>query len=114
MELQWIKCGPGDRYCHLELVNLGEVTCDGVYIIWNSSSGKVIRIGQGDIRQRLQSHRLDPNILVYRGGSTLLVTWAEVPAHEIRLQIERYLDRIFAPIVPTNAPPGSYLQVNLP
>ena len=89
MQLDWIKCGEGSRYCQLELVDLSNVDTKGVYVIWHSASGKVIRIGQGDIKNRLSQHRRDPAILRHRGEATLLVSWAEIPTEVMRLKIER-------------------------
>ena len=60
----WIKLSNGN-WCNLETVNLSNVNTTGVYIIWNTSS-EVVRIGQGNIAARLQSHRQDPTILRYK------------------------------------------------
>ena len=112
MIVSWIKC-QGDVFCPLETVNLSDVNVEGVYIIWHNASARVIYVGQGRIRDRLEAHRSSPEILAHRGSGLLLATWAEVVQYDMRLRIERNLHRIFAPLA-SRCAPGPEEVVNLP
>ena len=112
MYVNWIKC-QSNQFCPLETVDLSNVGAVGVYIIWHNVSAKVIYVGQGNIRDRLYKHRASTDILVYRGAGLLLVTWADVDDEDQRLRIERYLHRIYTPLVST-CDPGPEEVVNLP
>ena len=114
MNLSWIKCGAeGEQFCPLETVDLSKQIWDGVYIIWHNASGQVIYIGQGNIQDRLGSHRLNPEVLAHRGTGLLLTTWAFVETLEQREAIERYLHKVLGPLV-SRCTPGPELAVNLP
>jgi hypothetical protein len=82
---------------------------DGVYIIWQSG-GRVIRIGQGVIRDRITTHRNDPEINKF---SNLYVTWASVPSLQ-KDGVERYLADSLDPVVGDAFPDTLPLVVNLP
>ena len=60
----------------------------------------MVRVGQGDIEDRLRSHRIDTDITKYAGlnqETPLLVTWASVtPQH--RDGVERYLADTLKPL----------------
>ena len=112
--LDWVKCGErGERFCPLETVDLDKQWDDGVYIIWHNTSGFVIYVGQGNIKERLTAHRTTPEILAQRGNGLLLTTWAFVERPQTREYIERYLHRMLRPLVSTCLP-GPELEVNLP
>ena len=113
MQLGWIKCD-GDRWCPLRTVNLSNVTASGVYIIWHAGSpGRVVRLGQGVIADRLTAHRNDQEILSYASSGTLYVTWAEVASHQMD-GIERYLADRYQPLVGEAFPDAVPIVVNAP
>jgi hypothetical protein len=88
--LQWVSPG-GDQWFRLETVDLTNVMTSGVYVIWHDGTpGRVVRLGQGDIAERLTAHRNDPEIVACSRAGTLRVTWAYAPANQ-RDGIERYL-----------------------
>jgi hypothetical protein len=112
MVVSWVKC-QGGQFCPLETVDISDVYADGVYIIWHNLSAKVIYVGQGNIADRLTNHRSSPEILAHRGAGLLLVSWAEVSSHSQRLCIERYLHRVYTPLMSTCSI-GQEIEVNLP
>jgi hypothetical protein len=114
VDVEWIKCGNGGNWCPLELVNLSDVDTEGVYIIWHEGNpGRVVRIGQGDIKDRLCAHRKDAAITKYRANGTLRVTWATVPSH-LRDGVERYLANTYPPLVGDAFPIALPIAVNSP
>ena len=111
--LQWIKC-KSDVWCPLETVNLSEVTAAGVYVIWyGGDPAKFVRVGQGNIADRLEDHRADPEVLAYRDFGGLFVTWAVVPAAQ-RDGVERYLADQCHPLIGDAFPAAGPIEVNLP
>ena len=111
MNLSWIQCERG-VYCTLLRVDLTNQDGDGVYLIWHKTSGQAIYVGQGNIRERLEAHRVSDLVHLY-GYEALLATWVFVPGEEDRKAIERYLHRVLSPIAST-CNEGIEIQVNLP
>lgn len=111
----WLKC-TGDKWCSLINLNLNDEHfngLEGVYIIWHGGpSAATIRVGQGNIRARLSSHRTDPQILSYKSWG-LYVTWASVN-YPLRNGIERYLFDVLKPKIGSRAPDVNAIDVNLP
>ena len=113
MVVQWIKCD-GGNWCPLETVNLQNVNAVGVYIIWHEGNpGRVVRIGQGNIADRLGCHRRDSEVVAYRNHGILRVTWASVPAHALD-GVERYLANQWKPLVGDCFPVALPIAVNSP
>ena len=112
MYLQWMRC-QHDSWCSFEGVDLSGVNTAGVYMIWHHSpNARVVRVGQGNIADRIQVHRSDPNILAYRNRG-LSVTWAAVDA-AYRDGVERYLADTFDPLVGEAYPNVAPIPVNSP
>lgn len=107
IQLKWVKC-TGSKWCSLQKLNLDSVSGEGVYAIWNQSN--MVRIGQGDIADRLLEHRTNPQITRY---GDLHVTWAIVPEH-YRDGVERYLADHYQPIEGDRFPQTQPIAVNLP
>jgi len=111
--LIWIK-STADEWLDLNSFNID--TCKtrlGVYIIWHGGANpKVVRVGQGDIAERLACHREDDEVQAYAGFG-LYVTWAATSALEID-GIERYLADALSPLVGTRWPAAVPLRVNTP
>lgn len=117
MQVTWVKCGSGTslNWCPLEKVNLADVETTGVYIIWHDGNpGRVVRVGQGIIKDRLSAHRNDRRILAYRQNGTLRVTWASVPYQFQRDGIEKYLAQTWVPLVGDAYPDVLPIAVNSP
>ena len=110
----WIRCASGKTWCPLETVNLTDVNVEGVYLIWHEGNpARVVRIGQGDISDRLASHRQDNAILDYGKYGTLRVTWASVPSYQLN-GVERYLANTWPPLVGETFPNATPIPVNSP
>ena len=81
----WVKC-ENNAWCSLQRVDLRHNYYDnlvGVYVIWywdNLGNPVTVRVGQGNIRDRIIAHRRDPQIQAYV-HLNLLVTWTSIPSH---------------------------------
>lgn len=110
----WVKCDQ-DSWCSFDRVNLTNVTTIGVYVIWHTgSSSRVVRVGQGDVADRILDHRNDPAVTRYRANGGLFVTWAAVPKKADRDGIERYLANHYKSLVGDAWPNVLPIPVNLP
>jgi hypothetical protein len=112
LQVHWIKA-LGGKWCHFETVTLPQVKTEGVYVIWHAGNpAPAVRLGQGDIADRLTRHRADPAILAYRAKGLLLVTWASVPA-AYRDGVERFLADYYQPLIGSAFPNVPPIEVNL-
>jgi hypothetical protein len=110
--VHWIKCD-GNNWCPFERVNLSGVNTTGVYVIWHGGNpARTVRVGQGDIADRLTAHRNDSSVMNYRQHG-LWVTWAAVPHHQLD-GVERYLSDLLKPLVGSRFPDVAPLAVNSP
>ena len=105
LQLTWVTCqGQGALqppvWCELNRLDLSTIReTDGVYVIWHGGNpGRVVRVGQGNIANRLSAHRNDPQITAYARFGTLFVTWAAVPAAQLD-GVERYPGDLLRPQV---------------
>lgn len=116
MHVDWIKC-KGGAWCHLNTLNLNSSHFDdlgGVYLIWHGGPNpRAVYVGQGNIRKRLSAHRQNEVIQEYKNFGTLLVTWAEVPAHLCN-GVEVFLANAYNPLVGEQFPDAAPITVNLP
>lgn len=86
----------------------------GCYVIWHGGqTPRVVRVGQGNIADRLTAHGNDPAILKYGQFGPLLVTWAELQASYLN-GVERYLADALNPLVGDRHPTALPIRVNLP
>lgn len=114
LTLKWVTCGKDNHWCSLNSLNFETVTENGVYIIWHGGNpGRVVYVGQGDVRKRLGAHQNDARIQAYKKNGTLRVTWASVPAAQ-RDGVERYLADRWSPLVGDAHPDAQGLAVNSP
>jgi hypothetical protein len=114
ISVHWYKCGSNNHYCRLETLDLSTVRETGVYIIWHTGNpGRVVRIGQGDVADRLGVHRRDAWVLAYKRYGELCVTWAALPAYQID-GVERYLANQWPPLIGDAFPDVAPLAVNPP
>lgn len=114
LQVTWVKCNKGNQYCPLENVDLRNVTASGVYVIWHSGNpGRTVRVGQGDIADRVSVHRRNHIITQYAKYGTLYVTWAAVSAHYLD-GVERYLANYLQPLIGDAFPDAQAIAVNSP
>jgi hypothetical protein len=115
MQLSWNKC-QDSNWCRLPTVDLNDAhfdNMDGVYIIWRSGNNPAtVRVGQGNIRERLQVHRTDQQVMKFKELG-LFVTWAAVEKVN-RDGIEAFLANQIEPIVGIRFPDRRPITVNLP
>lgn len=113
LNLNWVKYQPGS-WVEFQTYDMSNVTADGVYIVWHRGNpGKVVYVGQGDVKSRLQAHRNNAEITKYAKVGTLYVTWAFVPAHQ-KDGVERYLANTWNPLVGDVHPDVTPIAVNSP
>lgn len=115
LTVKWGVCGDDGHWCSFENLNLtGNIkNISGVYIIWHGGDQpRVVRVGQGDVADRIRAHRKDPEITKYaRHG--MFVTWASVPANQ-QNGVERYLADRWNPLVGDAFPVAAPIAVNSP
>ena len=100
-----------DWYAFLSF-DLSVIMDFGVYVIWHDGNpGRVVHVGQGDVRTRLASHREDNSITQYSKHGTLRVTWAAIPASQVD-GVERYLADLLHPLVEDAHPSAAPVAVN--
>jgi hypothetical protein len=114
MNVQWQKC-QGDVYCSLARLNLSSIVeTSGVYIIWHAGNpGRVVRVGQGVIAERLAAHRNDTQIMQFASRGDIFVTWAAVPDRQLD-GVERHLAEEWNPLVGSRFPDVAPIAVNSP
>ena len=76
-----------------------------------NTNKKVVRIGQGNIADRLTAHRQDRAILQHKANG-LYATWAAVPSQSVD-GVERYLYDQYGPLAGERAPDVHPIAVNL-
>jgi hypothetical protein len=98
----WEKC-ENDTWCLLKTLDLSDSCFDnlrGVYIIWyfdGSGNPITVKVEKGDIRDKLISDRINPQIQRY-ADLNLLVTWTNIPLHLLN-GVEVYLSEVLQPLV---------------
>ena len=113
LTINWIK-NTLNGWLPLEMVELAAVTDFGVYVIWHGGNpSRVVRVGQGDIADRVGAHKKDQQVLAYKQFGTLYVTWANVPVFQ-RDGVERYLAYTWKPLIGDRFPNVTPIAVNSP
>ncbi len=114
LPLNWIKSQAGSwlPFQTMDLNSIGDTF--GVYVIWHAGNpGRVVRVGQGNVADRLQCHRDDEEICAYAGRGQLYVTWAAVDVFSAD-GVERYLADTWNPLVGDAWPDCSPIRANSP
>jgi hypothetical protein len=113
--VQWGKSTDG-MWCQLNGVDLTSpaLNVTGNYIVWFGAPGhNVLRVGQGNIGERLADHKSNPKIQAYKSRGLLLFTWATVPNNKLN-GVELYLARHYTPLEGERYPNVTPITVNLP
>ena len=91
----------------------------GVYVIWYTSPSvaKVIRLGQGNIGERLREHIDNPEIRKYSRLGTLKVSWIVVGENQLTDSdldgVEYFLSTKYTPIIGERFPETTPVVINL-
>jgi hypothetical protein len=86
----------------------------GVCVIWHAGqTPKVVRVGQGDVADRLAAHSRDSTITRYARFGCLYTTWPAVSI-SYRDGVERFLADRLLPLVGDRHPATVPVPVNLP
>lgn len=117
IQVEWSECGHGGAWCNLQTIDLHSPSlfndngshANGVYIIWSPISRRVVRVGSGDLIERISEHQE-----TFRTSPYLKVTFAGIDDENIMLRIERYLGYVYNPEIGERFPAGEPVAVNLP
>ncbi len=121
MQVYWVKSTLND-WLPLRIVDLSSVSTSGCYMIWhpaghysngNPYPARVVRVGQGDIADRINCHKSDSEVLSYERFGTLYVTWATVSVFQ-RDGVERHLAETWKPLIGDRFPDVTPIPVNSP
>lgn len=111
----WVKNPNNGEYFDLLRLNLGGPyfqEAKGVYIIWyaSPSGARVIRVGQGNIGERLKVHLANPQIIQYSKYGSLKVSWVVI-SPLLFDRVEVFLYDYYRPVVGERAPVAVPLPV---
>lgn len=116
--VQWAKNAANGEYLDLLRLDLGSAYFAapryGVYMIWYASPGgaKAIRVGQGNIAERLKAHRVDPQITSYSSYGPLKVSWVLVGDDtDVLNGVEAFLYDYYKPLVGERIPGVTAIEV---
>lgn len=113
LNLSWIK-SQNNQWLPLSFDLSRVTTPSGVYVIWHGGSTPwTVRVGQGNIADRLSAHRGDRLILTHATKGGLWVTWAALQAQYLD-GVERFLADQLQPLVGERHPNVAPISVNLP
>ena len=111
LHLRWAK--PESGWHALKTVDLQDAKVYGIYVIWHEGDpGRVVCVGQGNIRDRLKFQRRNAEVQKYAKHSTLRVMWAIVPIHQAD-GVEHYLAGYLRPLIASFRPDAQPIAVNL-
>lgn len=113
----WIKNNQNNEWFDFLRLNLDApyfMGKNGVYVIWYTSPSiaKVVKVGSGNISERLKEHRSNPEIIKFSNSGQLKVTWIVVGENEM-FGIEKFLSRVYSPLIGERFPDDPEIQVNL-
>ena len=120
--VQWVKNTQNNDWFDFLRLNLDApyfLNKRGVYVVWYTtpSVAKVVRVGSGNISERLKDHRINPTITQYSNLGQLKVSWIVVDTLVINereiLGIERYLTRVYSPLIGDRSPNDPEIPVTL-
>lgn len=118
--LNWATVnGLPNAWYFLENAILESYRTYGVYIVWHGSNDtaiivpRTVRIGQGNVQDRLRAHSLDPTITSYARFGSLMATWAAVSPAQVD-GVENYLADRLNPLIGERFPNALPIVVNLP
>ena len=112
LHFRWAKA-EANIWFSLSSVNLDDLRFYGVYVIWHEGDpGRVVYVGQGNIRDRLTFHRRNPEVQKFAKLGALRVMWAAVPAHQVD-GVERYLAEYLKPLIANVRPDAAPIAVKL-
>ena len=103
IHVEWIK-GVGGGFLDLLLLDLRATYFtppkSGVYVIWYTGPAKapVIKIGQGNIHDRLMIERVSPQITQFSSAGQLKVSWIIIDSGSFD-GVEAYLYDYYKPLV---------------
>lgn len=118
MQVNWIKNSQNNDWFDFLRLNLDAPYFSnkrGVYVIWyaSPSTARVVRVGSGNIGERLRDHRSNVEITKYSAHGQLKVSWIVVDNENEIQGIEVFLADFYSPLVGENFPRVPSIRVNL-
>lgn len=121
LNVKWETCGDSNAWCNLNLISFSSPsfyneqeggTVDGVYIIWDEKKKQVVRVGSGNLQDRIQKHSKEDWA---RNNTNLKVTFIRIDDENIMLGVENYLGYVFEqPTIGERFPDVTPVGINLP
>lgn len=121
-QVKWVKNSQNNEWFDFLRLNLDAAYFNnkvGVYVIWytSPSSAKVIRVGSGNISERLKDHRMNQEIVKYSSLGSLKVSWVVADSNPLLISeiqgVELFLSNKYHPLVNDRFPNASEVQINL-
>ncbi|MDW6026063.1 hypothetical protein SAZ10_30320 [Mesorhizobium sp. BAC0120] len=117
LQLNWISRDTTGQLLRLYDVNLSTIDVHGVYVIYRSgtvsTSPTAIRVGQGDVADRLQEHRGNSTIKAHAKIGNVYVAFASVAPLLID-GVERFLVDRYRPLIGDVIPKVLPVPASLP
>ena len=117
LELKWEVDISGKKYFNFYDNEVSKIDdeINGIYIIWlpEHNPRSVIKVGQGNIKNRLQNHLRDDAIAKYKLNSKMVFSWAKVNLNQCG-GVENYLGDFLEPREGERYFDDSPIKVNLP
>lgn len=121
MIVEWVKNNQNNEWFDFLRLNLDApyfIGKRGVYAIWYvGTPSKVIKIGSGNIVERLREHRSNTEITKFSSFGPLKVTWAVINGinfkEEHLMGVECFLASTYTPLIGERYPSVIPIQVNL-
>ena len=109
MKVEWVKNNQNNEWFDFLRLNLDApyfIGKRGVYVIWYiGSPSKVVRVGSGNIAERLKEHRSNIEITKFSSFGPLKVSWVVangfplIDRDDQLLGVERFLAEKYSPLI---------------
>src|SRR5262249_12187277 len=114
MQITWTSKSAKQELIDLDRANLDAIKTQGVYVIYQTGNPpKSVYVGNGDIGERLASHRSDKRFEASRKKGSLYVAFATVSVAD-QEGVETYLAKLLQPTIGERHPDVREIQVNPP
>jgi hypothetical protein len=121
-QVNWIKNTQNNEWFDFLRLNLDAPYFSnkkGVYVVWyvSPSIAKVVRLGSGNIAERLKEHRANHEITKYSSLGQLKVSWVVAdgkPLFDSEIEgVEVFIAKKYSPLVGDRFPVAQEVPINL-
>lgn len=122
MNVNWVRNTQNNEWFDFLKLSLDSpyfTNKEGVYVIWytSPSTAKVVRLGSGNIAERLREHRSNQDILKYSAFGQMKVSWIVTDNNPVKesdlVGIEAFLASAYSPLIGDRYPNVIHTIVNL-